>query len=119
MQSKVSFVSGKRRLGAWPSPDPQCSLSWQQGCFLAEAAGEGAKVPAESLSSLDNMLDNLTQDLQELGITATPAGICASCHKPIAGKVSPHSPPWHSSLLRSRHPLQLFSLLLTGTHSPR
>ncbi|NXX40597.1 LPXN protein, partial [Tricholaema leucomelas] len=97
MQSKVSLVSGKRRLGAWPSPHLQCPLSWQQGCFLAEAVGEEAKVPAESSSSLDNMLGNLTQDLQELGITATPAGICATCHKPIAGKVSPHPPPWHSS----------------------
>ncbi|NXG48659.1 LPXN protein, partial [Psilopogon haemacephalus] len=52
-----------------------------------KAAGEGAKVPAESSSSLDNMLGTLTQDLQELGITAAPAGICATCHKPIAGKV--------------------------------
>ncbi|NXG64497.1 LPXN protein, partial [Hemiprocne comata] len=49
------------------------------------AAGQGAGVPVEP--SLDNMLGSLTQDLQELGITATPAGICAACHKPIAGKV--------------------------------
>ncbi|XP_057883234.1 leupaxin [Melospiza georgiana] len=49
------------------------------------AAGQGAGVPTES--SLDNMLDSLTRDLQELGIVAAPAGICASCRKPIAGKV--------------------------------
>ncbi|NWT75937.1 LPXN protein, partial [Prunella himalayana] len=71
------------------------------------AAGQGAGVPAES--SLDNMLDSLTRDLQELGITAAPAGVCAACRKPIAGKVSPslaplgitpgcpHSPPASSS----------------------
>ncbi|NXR09148.1 LPXN protein, partial [Semnornis frantzii] len=70
------------------------------------AVGEGAKVPAESSALLDNMLGTLTQDLQELGITAAPEGICATCHKPIAGKVSPHpgTPlssdpgiPWSSS----------------------
>lgn len=44
-------------------------------------------MPTESL--LDNMLDSLTRDLQELGITAAPAGVCAACRKPIAGKVSP------------------------------
>ncbi|NWT06312.1 LPXN protein, partial [Mionectes macconnelli] len=49
------------------------------------APGKGAGVPAEP--SLDNMLGSLTRDLQELGITATPAGVCAGCRKPIAGKV--------------------------------
>ncbi|XP_069713245.1 leupaxin isoform X2 [Phaenicophaeus curvirostris] len=48
-------------------------------------AGQGAGVPAEP--SLDNMLGSLTQDLQELGITAAPTGVCTACHKPIAGKV--------------------------------
>lgn len=48
-------------------------------------------MPTES--SLDNMLDSLTRDLQELGIMAAPAGVCASCRKPIAGKVSPHCQP--------------------------
>ncbi|XP_028941876.1 leupaxin-like, partial [Antrostomus carolinensis] len=51
------------------------------------AAGQGARVPGEPSPSLDNMLGSLTRDLQELGITATPAGICAACCKPIAGKV--------------------------------
>lgn len=37
------------------------------------------------------MLGSLTQDLQELGITATPAGTCTACRKPIAGKVSPRT----------------------------
>ncbi|XP_068004561.1 leupaxin isoform X2 [Melanerpes formicivorus] len=74
-----------------------------KGCLLAEAAGEGAKVPAEPSPSLDSMLGNLTQDLQQLGITTAPAGICATCHKPIAGKVSPH-PPSILALLSSWHP---------------
>ncbi|KAI1232669.1 Leupaxin, partial [Lamprotornis superbus] len=55
------------------------------------AAGQGAGMPAESV--LDNMLDSLTRDLQELGITAAPAGVCAACRKPIAGKVSPRYHP--------------------------
>ncbi|XP_035754332.1 leupaxin, partial [Egretta garzetta] len=49
------------------------------------AVGQGAGAPAEP--SLDNMLGSLTRDLQELGITAAPAGTCAACRKPIAGKV--------------------------------
>ncbi|KAF1596768.1 Leupaxin, partial [Eudyptes moseleyi] len=51
------------------------------------AAGQGAGVPAEPSPSLDNMLGSLTRDLQELGITAAPTGICTACRKPIAGKV--------------------------------
>uniref|UniRef100_A0A8D0F7D8 Leupaxin n=1 Tax=Strix occidentalis caurina TaxID=311401 RepID=A0A8D0F7D8_STROC len=35
------------------------------------------------------MLGSLTQDLQELGISTATAGVCAACHKPIAGKVNP------------------------------
>ncbi|KFU90041.1 Leupaxin, partial [Chaetura pelagica] len=54
------------------------------------AAGQGAVGAAEAL--LGKMLSSLTQDLQELGITAAPAGTCAACHKPIAGKVSPPAP---------------------------
>ncbi|NXU69391.1 LPXN protein, partial [Horornis vulcanius] len=79
-QSKVSLGPGAAGWGAWPSPRPHHPPSRQ----LA-AAGQGAGVPTESL--LDNMLDSLTRDLQELGITAAPAGICAACRKPIAGKV--------------------------------
>ncbi|KAF5927409.1 hypothetical protein HPG69_019009, partial [Diceros bicornis minor] len=37
--------------------------------------------------SLDSMLGGLEQDLQDLGIATVPKGHCASCQKPIAGKV--------------------------------
>ncbi|KAG8511281.1 Leupaxin, partial [Galemys pyrenaicus] len=37
--------------------------------------------------SLDSMLGGLQQDLQDLGIATVPKGHCASCRKPIAGKV--------------------------------
>lgn len=33
------------------------------------------------------MLGGLEQDLQDLGIATVPKGHCASCQKPIAGKV--------------------------------
>ncbi|POI26808.1 hypothetical protein CIB84_009443 [Bambusicola thoracicus] len=42
------------------------------------------------------MLGGLTRDLQELGITAAPAAVCAACHKPIAGKVSRRVEVWGS-----------------------
>uniref|UniRef100_A0A493TRG1 Leupaxin n=2 Tax=Anas platyrhynchos TaxID=8839 RepID=A0A493TRG1_ANAPP len=51
------------------------------------ATGQGAGAPGGPEPSLDHMLGGLTRDLQELGITATPTGLCASCCKPIAGKV--------------------------------
>lgn len=95
-QSKVSLGPGAAGWGAWPSPRPHHPPSRQ----LA-VAGQGATVPTES--ALDNMLDSLTRDLQELGITAAPAGVCAACRKPIAGKVSPcqhlalQACPWNSS----------------------
>lgn len=38
-------------------------------------------------ASLDSMLGGLEQDLQDLGVAAVPKGHCASCQKPIAGKV--------------------------------
>ncbi|NWH98059.1 LPXN protein, partial [Tichodroma muraria] len=79
-QSKVSLGPAVAGWGAWPSPRPHHPPSWQ-----LEATGQGAGVPVES--SLDNMLDSLTRDLQELGIMAAPTGICAACRKPIAGKV--------------------------------
>ncbi|NWI61309.1 LPXN protein, partial [Calyptomena viridis] len=55
------------------------------GHMESKLLGQGAGVPEEL--SLDNMLGSLTRDLQELGITAAPTGVCASCRKPIAGKV--------------------------------
>lgn len=38
-------------------------------------------------ASLDSMLGGLEQELQDLGIATVPKGHCASCEKPIAGKV--------------------------------
>ncbi|XP_075611841.1 leupaxin-like isoform X2 [Balearica regulorum gibbericeps] len=76
-----------------PSPPP-VTAAQQLDELLADlghmqsklaAVGQGAGVPAEPL--LDNMLGSLTRDLQELGITATPTGVCGFCCKPIAGKV--------------------------------
>ncbi|NWU72116.1 LPXN protein, partial [Pterocles burchelli] len=82
MQSKVSLVPGGTEAGAQPSPSPHHPPSWQ-----LVAAGPGVGVLAEPGPSLDKMLGSLTRDLQELGITAAPAGVCAACQKPIAGKV--------------------------------
>ncbi|XP_012580720.1 PREDICTED: leupaxin isoform X2 [Condylura cristata] len=42
---------------------------------------------ADKKDSLDSMLGGLQQDLQDLGIATVPKGHCASCHKPIVGKV--------------------------------
>lgn len=88
MQSKVSLGPGGKEVGGLaltrPSSGPHHPPSWQ----LA-AVGQGAGVPVEPKPSLDNMLGSLTRDLQELGITAAPASICATCRKPVAGKVSP------------------------------
>ncbi|KAK2100414.1 hypothetical protein P7K49_021762, partial [Saguinus oedipus] len=38
-------------------------------------------------ASLDSMLGGLEQELQDLGIATVPKGHCASCQKPIAGKI--------------------------------
>lgn len=108
-QSKVSLGPGAPGWGVWPSPRPHHAPSRQ----LA-AAGQGAGVPTES--SLDNMLDSLTRDLQELGIMAAPAGVCASCRKPIAGKVSSHCQPGTPGHPQEP-PSQPLCLLLTGAHS--
>ncbi|NXF40435.1 LPXN protein, partial [Nyctibius bracteatus] len=78
-QSKVSLVlGGEEGDPVLPQPSPPPSLV---------TAGPGARGAAGPEPSLDNMLGSLARDLQELGITATPAGVCAACHKPIAGKV--------------------------------
>lgn len=87
MQSKVSPAPGTKRDTGSPEPVPHPPLSRQ----LA-ATGQGAGAPGGPEPSLDHMLGGLTRDLQELGITATPTGLCASCCKPIAGKVSPKAP---------------------------
>ncbi|NXW89251.1 LPXN protein, partial [Alopecoenas beccarii] len=84
-----------------PSPPPRAAAR-QLDELLADlghmqsqlaAAGQGAGGPAEPGPSLDEMLGSLTQDLQELGISAAPAGVCAACRKPVAGKVSPGRAP--------------------------
>uniref|UniRef100_A0A8C8REB6 Leupaxin n=1 Tax=Pelusios castaneus TaxID=367368 RepID=A0A8C8REB6_9SAUR len=47
-------------------------------------------------SNLDSMLGDLTQNLQDLGITTVPKGDCASCRKPIAGKmITALGKTWH------------------------
>ncbi|NXN86474.1 LPXN protein, partial [Bombycilla garrulus] len=99
-----------------PSPPPT-EAAWQLDELLADlghmqsklaATGQGAGVHMDS--SLDNMLDSLTRDLQELGIMAAPAGVCAACRKPIAGKASPCRHPG-----ASQHP----SPRPSCPHSPR
>ncbi|NXM27075.1 LPXN protein, partial [Oxyruncus cristatus] len=75
-----------------PVPQPPATAAAQQldelladlGHMQSKLSGQAAGAPAEP--SLDNMLGSLTRDLQELGITAPPAGVCAGCRKPIAGK---------------------------------
>uniref|UniRef100_A0A8C3RAV8 Leupaxin n=1 Tax=Cyanoderma ruficeps TaxID=181631 RepID=A0A8C3RAV8_9PASS len=92
-----------------PSPPPT-EATWQLDELLADlghtqskvSLGKGAGVPTESL--LDNMLDSLTRDLQELGIKAAPAGVCASCRKPIAGKVlTALGKTWHPEHFTCAH----------------
>ncbi|KAH0511762.1 Leupaxin [Microtus ochrogaster] len=61
MHSKVSVTADASRK---PSPDKQ-----------------------DHTASLDSMLGGLEQELQDLGIATVPKGHCASCEKPIAGKV--------------------------------
>ncbi|NXK14504.1 LPXN protein, partial [Herpetotheres cachinnans] len=99
MQSKVSLVPVGKEPGSLAPPSPHHPPSRQ----LA-AVGQGAGVPAEPKSLLDNMLGSLTQDLQDLGITATPAGVCTACHKPIAGKVlTALGKTWHPEHFTCAH----------------
>ncbi|XP_038620801.1 leupaxin [Tachyglossus aculeatus] len=50
----------------------------------------------EPETSLDTMLGGLEQGLQDLGITTVPKGHCASCQKPIAGKmITALGQTWH------------------------
>uniref|UniRef100_A0A8C2U3V3 Leupaxin n=1 Tax=Coturnix japonica TaxID=93934 RepID=A0A8C2U3V3_COTJA len=81
MQSKVSCIQGQAaqsRVEPVPHSPPSPQLA---------AVGQGAGAPVGPEHSLDHMLGGLTRDLQELGITAAPAAVCAACHKPIAGKM--------------------------------
>ena len=61
--------------------------------FLVQvtAKADASKKPVsdnqDHKASLDSMLGGVEQDLQNLGIATVPKGHCASCQKPIAGKV--------------------------------
>ncbi|XP_038262079.1 leupaxin [Dermochelys coriacea] len=75
MQSKISAV------GSAAEPE--------------HARGPSAVGPSPG-STLESMLGDLTQELQDLGITAVPKGNCASCRKPIAGKmITALGKTWH------------------------
>ncbi|XP_012903954.1 leupaxin isoform X2 [Mustela putorius furo] len=57
---------------------------------VAVKADASKKHPAnkqDPKASLDSMLGDLEQDLQDLGVATVSKGHCASCRKPIAGKV--------------------------------
>ena len=53
----------------------------------ADASKKPVSDKQDHKASLDSMLGGLEQDLQNLGIATVPKGHCASCQKPIAGKV--------------------------------
>ncbi|KAK2492157.1 hypothetical protein MC885_012667, partial [Smutsia gigantea] len=53
----------------------------------ADSSKKHLPVKQDYKTSLDSMLGGLEQDLQDLGIATVPKGHCASCRKPIAGKV--------------------------------
>ncbi|XP_074854219.1 leupaxin [Carettochelys insculpta] len=97
-----------------PSPSPPPTASQQLDDLLAhlgqmqskisaigaapeqERAGGPSAVGPNPGSTLESMLGELTQDLQDLGITALPKGSCASCCKPIAGKmITALGKTWH------------------------
>ncbi|XP_067406846.1 leupaxin [Emydura macquarii macquarii] len=67
------------------------------------AGGPPVVGPSPS-STLEGMLGDLTQDLQDLGITAVPKGDCASCRKPIAGKmITALGKTWHPEHFTCTH----------------
>lgn len=53
----------------------------------ADASEKHVPGEQDDKASLDSMLGGLEQELQDLGIATVPKGHCASCQKPIAGKV--------------------------------
>lgn len=63
------------------------ALSLYQVSVKADAGKRPAADKQEHNASLDSMLGGLEQELQDLGIPTVPKGHCASCQKPIAGKV--------------------------------
>ncbi|KAF3822095.1 hypothetical protein GH733_007469, partial [Mirounga leonina] len=58
-----------------------------QVAVKADASKKHTANKQDPKASLDSMLGGLEQDLQDLGVATVPKGHCASCQKPIAGKV--------------------------------
>ncbi|XP_072841542.2 leupaxin isoform X1 [Pogona vitticeps] len=52
-----------------------------------EDLGQPLPTGNNTANKLDSMLNDLTHDMQGLGVSIVPKGNCASCNKPIAGKV--------------------------------
>uniref|UniRef100_A0A8C5P563 Leupaxin n=1 Tax=Jaculus jaculus TaxID=51337 RepID=A0A8C5P563_JACJA len=82
------------------APHPKTSAAVQLDELMAHLSDLEAKVEVKGdaskkhlpdkqdyRASLDSMLGGLEQELQDLGIATVPKGHCASCQKPIAGKV--------------------------------
>lgn len=62
-------------------------LSLSKVSVTADASRKPLPDKQDHKASLDSMLGGLEQELQDLGIATVPKGHCASCEKPIAGKV--------------------------------
>lgn len=62
-------------------------LSLSQVSVKADTSRKPLPDQQDHKASLDSMLGDLEQELQDLGIATVPKGYCASCQKPIAGKV--------------------------------
>lgn len=60
---------------------------WYQAAVKPDVSKKHLPDKRDDKASLDSMLGGLEQDLQDLGIATVPKGHCASCQKPIAGKV--------------------------------
>uniref|UniRef100_A0A8D1I033 Leupaxin n=1 Tax=Sus scrofa TaxID=9823 RepID=A0A8D1I033_PIG len=58
-----------------------------QGTVKVDASTKHLPEKQDPKTSLDSMLGGLEQELQDLGIATVPKGHCASCQKPIAGKM--------------------------------
>ncbi|XP_008109014.2 leupaxin [Anolis carolinensis] len=67
--------------------DLLASLGTLQSKLSEDDFGQPPAIQQKTTDNLDSMLKGLTHDLQDLGIATVPKGHCASCHKPIAGKV--------------------------------
>jgi len=50
---------------------------------------ESSLVQQPKKQQLDSMLGNLQASMDKQGVSATQKGVCAACHKPIVGQVSP------------------------------